>query len=167
MSDQSSGAAPQGGQAEGVVGNQLIINAQYVKDLSFENPRAPQTLMQASNAPEVQIGVDVKANSLGGEVYEVLLTIAATAKSGEETVFVAELTYGAVVTVRNTPQELIPVLVLVETPRIIFPFARAIISDATRDGGFPPLLLHPIDFAELARRQHGAPSASAPAVGNA
>ena len=67
--------------------------------------------------------------------------------------FLVELAYGAVVTVRNTPPEMLGPMVLIETPRIIFPFARAVIANATRDGGFPPLMINPIDFAELLRRQ--------------
>jgi preprotein translocase subunit SecB len=143
-------------QGDGAPNHQLVINAQYVKDLSFENPRAPHSLLQQKSAPEVQLGIDVKAQPLAQDVYEVTLSISATAKSGEETAFVIELTYAAVVTIRNAPQELVPTLVVVETPRIIFPFARAVIADATRDGGFPPLLIHPIDFADLVRRQQAA-----------
>ena len=132
---------------------QLIINAQYIKDLSFENPRAPQSLIQQSAQPEVEINVDVKARNLGPELYEVVLTINATARAQGETVFLVELAYGSVVTVKNATPELLPGLILVETPRIVFPFARAVIANATRDGGFPPLMINPIDFAELLRRQ--------------
>jgi preprotein translocase subunit SecB len=132
---------------------QLMLNAQYIKDLSFENPRAPQSLIQQSTQPEVEINVDVKARNLGPEVYEVVLTINATARAQSETVFLVELAYGCVVTVKNTPAETLPGLILVETPRIVFPFARAVIANATRDGGFPPLMINPIDFAELLRRQ--------------
>jgi preprotein translocase subunit SecB len=142
--------------SEGAAPQQLIINAQYVKDFSFENPRAPHSLMQQKEPPEVQLGVDVKAQSLGQDIYEVLLTINAKAASGGETVFVAELSYAAVVTVRNTPQEMLAQMLLVETPRLLFPFARSVIAAATREGGFPPLLLHPVDFAELLRRQQTA-----------
>jgi preprotein translocase subunit SecB len=81
------------------------------------------------------------------------LTINATARAQGETIFLVELAYGSVVTVKSAPAELIPALVLVETPRIVFPFARAVIANATRDGGFPPLMINPIDFAELLRRQ--------------
>lgn len=150
MADQAGGAAA--GGANGA-GQQLIVNAQYIKDLSFENPRAPHSLLQQKEPPEVQLGVDVKAQTLGPEVYEVTLTVNANATSGGEAVFVAELAYAAVVTVRNAPQELLPVILLVETPRLLFPFARAIVANATREGGFPPLLLHPVDFMELLRRQ--------------
>ena len=155
--NQTGAAAPPG---DGVATQQLIVNAQYIKDLSFENPRAPHSLMQQKDPPEVQLGVDVKAQTLGQDVYEVALTINANAKAGAEAVFVAELTYAAVVTIRNAPQELLPALILVETPRLIFPFARAILANATREGGFPPLLIHPIDFAELLRRQQQAAAAA-------
>jgi preprotein translocase subunit SecB len=133
--------------------HQLILNAQYIKDLSFENPRAPQSLIQPTPQPEVEINVDVKARNLSPEVFEVVLTINATARAQGETVFLVELAYGSVVTVKNAPADLVPALVLVETPRIVFPFARAVIANATRDGGFPPLMINPIDFAELLRRQ--------------
>jgi preprotein translocase subunit SecB len=132
---------------------QLILNAQYIKDLSFENPRAPQSLIQQSAQPEVEINVDVKARNLSPEFYEVVLTINATARAQSETVFLVELAYGCVVTVKNASAEMLPALILVETPRIAFPFARAIIANATRDGGFPPLMINPIDFAELLRQQ--------------
>jgi preprotein translocase subunit SecB len=132
---------------------QLIINAQYVKDLSFENPRAPQSLIQPTGQPEVAINVDVRARNLGPSVFEVILTINIGARAQNEPVFIVELAYAAVVTVRNAPEPALPGLILVETPRLMFPFARAIIADATRDGGFPPLMINPIDFAELLRRQ--------------
>jgi preprotein translocase subunit SecB len=139
---------------------QLIVNAQYVKDLSFENPRAPESLIQPSTQPSVDINVDVKAQNLGPEVFEVVLTINVTARAEEQPVFLVELAYGAVVTVRNAPQEMLAPLILVETPRIVFPFARAIIANATRDGGFPPLMINPIDFSELLRRQQEAAQAA-------
>ena len=154
MADQEFGAdAPTG---EGLAQHQLIVNAQYIKDLSFENPRAPHSLLQQKDPPEVQLGVDVKAQALGPDIYEVVLVVNANAKAANEAVFVVELSYGAVVTVRNTPQELLPLILLVETPRLLFPFARSIVANATREGGFPPLLLHPVDFAELLRRQQQA-----------
>jgi preprotein translocase subunit SecB len=132
---------------------QLIVNAQYIKDLSFENPRAPQSLIQQTAQPEVEINVDVKARNLSPDVYEVVLTINATARAQGEAVFLVELSYGSVVTLVNVSAEMLPMFVLVEAPRIVFPFARAVIANATRDGGFPPLMINPIDFAELLRRQ--------------
>jgi len=140
---------------------QLIFNAQYIKDLSFENPRAPQSLIQQTAQPSVDINVDVKAQNLGPEVFEVILTINATARAQDQPVFLVELAYGAVVTVKNATPEMLAPLILVEAPRIVFPFARAIIANATRDGGFPPLMINPIDFAELLRRQQADAQAGA------
>ena len=169
MAEETTGngaTPPLAGSPSGA--QQLILNAQYIKDLSFENPRAPQSLIQPSAQPEVDINVDVKARNLGPEFYEVVLTINATARAQTETVFLVELAYGCVVTVKNATAEMLPVLILVETPRIVFPFARAVIANATRDGGFPPLMINPIDFAELLRRQQpdvqGLASADAPVV---
>jgi preprotein translocase subunit SecB len=148
------------GETEGLPpiadGPQMFVNLQYVKDLSFENPRAPQSLIQPATQPEVAINVDVKARNLNPEAYEVVMTINVNATAQGEPVFLVELAYAAVVTVRNAPEQMLASLVLVETPRIIFPFARAVIATATRDGGFPPLLINPIDFADLLRRQQPA-----------
>ena len=146
------------------VGQQLFINAQYIKDLSFENPRAPHSLTQQGAAPAVEINVDVKAQNLNPETYEVVLTVNANAKIGEDSLFIVELAYGAVVTARNLPQEMLPAALLVEIPRLMFPFARNIVADATRDGGYPPLMISPIDFTELLRRNQSQAPAAAPSA---
>jgi preprotein translocase subunit SecB len=157
MADEVTGNGQPAEQPAGAAqGQQLIINAQYIKDLSFENPRAPQSLMQQATPPSVEINIDVKAQTIGPENYEVVLTINASAKSQNDTLFLIELTYGAVVTVRNVAQQMMPQVVVVETPRLMFPFARNIIADTTRDGGFPPLMINPVDFAELLRRNSSA-----------
>jgi len=148
--------------ADPATAQQLIINAQYIKDLSFENPRAPQSLTQQTTAPTVDINVDVNAQSVSPEAYEVVLTIKVSAKVNDEALFLMELVYGAVVTIRNTAREMLPPLLLVETPRLMFPFARNIVADATRDGGFPPLMINPIDFTDLLRRN----AANAPQPGD-
>jgi len=164
MAEETTGNGSGGGPTMSPSGpQQLILNAQYIKDLSFENPRAPQSLVQQTSQPEVEINVDVKASNLGPEVFEVILTINATARAQGETVFLVELAYGSVVTVKNATAELLPALVLVETPRIVFPFARSVIANATRDGGFPPLMINPIDFAELLRRQQAGAQTLGPA----
>src|SRR6266581_2457601 len=93
------------------------------------------------------------AQELAAENYEVVLTIKASAKTGEETLFIIELVYGAVVTVRNVAPEMVSPVMLVETPRLMFPFARNIIAETTRDGGFPPLMINPIDFTSLLPRK--------------
>jgi preprotein translocase subunit SecB len=131
----------------------LIINAQYLRDLSFENPRAPESLVGQSGPPEIRVEVDVKARQLNQELFEVVLSVQVEARSNNEVTFLIELDYGAVVTIRNAAPEVIAALILIEAPRLLFPFARAIVADATRDGGFPPLLISPVDFAELQRRK--------------
>lgn len=147
-------------------GAQLAVNAQYVKDFSFENPRAPQSLMPQPTPPEIKLDVRVDARNLAPETFEVTLSVAARAARNEDPVFLAELTYGAVVTLHGIPREQAQFYVLVETPRLMFPFVRALIADATRDGGFPPLFIQPIDFAELLRRQQQPPGEEG-AVGTA
>ncbi len=138
----------------------LMINAQYLRDMSFENPRAPESLIAQAAAPDVSIDVDVRARQLNEELFEVVLVIKAEARQGEEIAFLVEVQYAAVVTIRNASQEMLAALILIETPRLIFPYARAVVSDATRDGGFPPLLINPIDFADLQRRKAEAMQAS-------
>jgi preprotein translocase subunit SecB len=168
MAEQTAGNGADGtaGTTPSSEPQQLILNAQYVKDLSFENPNAPQSFTQQTVQPEVEINVDVKARNLNPDVFEVVLTINATARAQGETVFLVELAYGSVVTIQNATAETLPMLVLVETPRIVFPFARAIIANATRDGGFPPLMINPIDFGELLRRQQtDAQSLATPGTG--
>ena len=127
---------------------QVVINAQYVKDLSFENPGAPENLVGKGDAPKIDVSVDIQVKGLQGKSYEVVLIISATAKAADKNLFVAELSYGGVFTVDVPEAEHEPVL-MIYCPSLLFPYARRIISDATRDGGFPPLMLDPIDFAAL------------------
>lgn len=131
----------------------LVVNAQYVKDLSFENPRAPASLVAGKEQPKIEVKVNVNARGLQEQIYEVTLEIQADAKVAEGQAFIAELIYAGVFTVANVPQEVLRPLLLIECPRLLFPFARGIIADVTRDGGFPPLFLSPIDFVALYRRQ--------------
>jgi preprotein translocase subunit SecB len=153
MSDSGAGApqgpAPQGQSAQ----PQIQILAQYVKDLSFENPNAPQSLAAGGEAPRIEVSIDVGAKALGQERFEIELRITARASRGETRAFVAEVVYAGLFALRNIPEEAMKLVCLIECPRLIFPFARRILGDATRDGGFPPLLLDPIDFAALYRQQ--------------
>lgn len=127
----------------------LNILAQYVKDLSFENPGAPKSLGPREKAPAININVNVNANPIGETEFDVILTMNAEAKNGETVVFNIELTYGGVFRIVGIPQEhMLPVL-FIECPRILFPFARQIIAEATRNGGFPPLMIDPIDFSKM------------------
>jgi preprotein translocase subunit SecB len=156
----------------------LVVNVQYVKDLSFEVPGAPQVFTQLRAQPQVNINLDVQARRVqeGQPAYEVAIMIRAEAHDMSPqadghppavppTVFVAELTYAGVFTLNGLPENAVEAVLLVECPRILFPFARNILSDVTRDGGFPPVLLQPIDFVALwqARRQQAqaAPNATA------
>ena len=127
----------------------LNILAQYVKDFSFENPGAPRSLQARDKAPAINISVNVNANPLSETDFDVILSLNAEAKDGDKVLFNAELAYGGVFRVTGFPQEhMLPVL-FIECPRLLFPFARQIIADATRNGGFPPLMIDPIDFAQM------------------
>lgn len=152
MTDTSAGnAGPEAADANQMP--QVQINAQYVKDLSFENPNAPQSLLASQDTPQIEVSVDVGARALGDNRFEVELRITAHAKRAEHQAFVVEVLYAGVFTLLNVPQETLRPVCLIECPRLLFPFARRIVADATRDGGYPPLLLEPIDFARLFMQQ--------------
>ncbi|MDF1776443.1 MAG: protein-export chaperone SecB [Rhizobiaceae bacterium] len=137
--------------AEAANGKAPMLNvlAQYIKDLSFENPNAPQSLTQRESGPAISINVNVNANPLTGTDYDVVLTLNAEAKDGDKVVFNIELVYGGVFRIEGFPQEHMLPLLFIECPRLLFPFARQIVSDSTRNGGFPPLMIDPIDFAQM------------------
>lgn len=133
---------------------QISILGQYIKDLSFENPTPAQTIQKLSTEqPSMNINVNLNAQQVGEDIFEVDLKVTATALSGEETAFVAELLYSGLFGIKNLPEDQLQPFLMVEAPRQIFPFARRILSDVTRDGGFPPLMLEPIDFASLYHQQ--------------
>lgn len=127
----------------------ILIGAQYIKDLSFENPQGPEVLVSMSDSPQVNIDVNTSARALADDVYEVALFIRGEAKSDDKVVFIVELTYGGIITLNNVPEDSIQPLLLIEAPRHLFPFARGIVANVTRDGGFPPLLINPMDFVAL------------------
>lgn len=142
----------------------LTVHAQYIKDLSFENPRSPHSLMEQGQ-PQLGLNVLVKTRQLEGSTYEVALVIEADAKTDKgEVVFVLELVYGGVFTLGEIPQEAVGPMLLIECPRLLFPFARAVVANATREAGFPPLQIAPVDFATLYRQQL---EQSGPQVGTA
>lgn len=142
----------------------LMIQTQYTKDLSFENPRAPLALDQNQQRPEIAVRVDVRAQPIQDTRYEVVIQLNIDAKAGEEAVFVLELSYAGVFQLLNIPKDSLQPLLLVECPRLLFPFARRIVADATRDGGFPPLMIDPIDFVALYRRRQEQAQAAAQAA---
>ena len=169
MSDAqpSPGAAsPSGAKPAEELRPLINVMSQYVKDFSFENPNAPASLQLASTQPEIKVNVAVNAEALKDGTFEVVLHVSATAQSGETIAFVTDLIYAGQFGVTNASREMLPAILLIECPRMLFPFARRVIADATRDGGFPPLLLSPIDFVALVRQQRmtaqGQPAQAAP-----
>jgi preprotein translocase subunit SecB len=130
---------------------QIAILGQFVKDLSFENPGIAAQLGQSK--PNIQVGIDVQVRPLGAEQFEVGLRIMVDAKAGEATVYVVELVYAGAFQLRGLPQDQHQPFLLIECPRLLFPFARRIVADTVRDGGYQPLMLDPIDFAGLYRQQ--------------
>jgi preprotein translocase subunit SecB len=145
--------------------------SQYVKDLSFENPNAP-AVYQKTVAPQIDVQFNIGAAQVGEEVHEVVLKIDVRAEIEGTVAFVVELAFGGLFGLRNVPAEAVQPFLLGEAPRILFPFARRILADAVRDGGFPPLMLEPIDFNALyvqqaaQRAQEGEP-ANIEGIGNA
>lgn len=127
----------------------LNVLAQYIKDLSFENPGAPRSLQSRDNAPAININVNVNANPLSESDFDVVLSLNAKAMDGDKVLFAAELVYGGVFRITGFPQEHMLPILFIECPRLLFPFARQIIADLTRNGGFPPLMIDPIDFAQM------------------
>ena len=149
-------AADQNGTASGMGDNgagmdeeqvQLLVKAQYTKDFSFENPRAPQSLMELDDEPDVDVNVNVEASL-------VVLKISINAQHNGNALFISELEYAGVFELgEGLPDEHKQPLLLIECPRILFPFARNILADAIRDGGFPPLMLQPLDFGALYQQE--------------
>jgi len=150
--------APAGAVANGNGEQQaatLNILAQYVKDLSFESPGAPLSLRARTDnkAPAININVNVNTNPLGDKDYDVILTLSARAQYDNDVLFNVELIYGGVFRIDGFPQEHMLPILFVECPRLIFPFARQIVAEATRNGGFPPLLIDPIDFGQMFQKR--------------
>jgi preprotein translocase subunit SecB len=131
---------------------QLNVLAQYTKDLSFENPNAPGSLQQQQQQPAINIQINVSANNIAQNEFEVTLHIDGKAESDGKVLFSFDLAYGGVFRIVNVPQENLHPLVMIECPRLLFPFAREIIATSVRDGGFPPLMLDPVDFVGLYRQ---------------
>ena len=131
----------------------IHILGQYTKDLSFENPGAPGSLRPNDKPPKLDVNVNVNMRPYTGDQFEVELKLDAKATRGDETLFIVEVTYAGIFQLRNVPQEHSQTLLLIECPRLLFPFARQIVAEATRQGGFPPLMIDPVDFAALYRQR--------------
>lgn len=132
---------------------QINIIAQYIKDLSFENPKAPDSLRPREGGPNISINVNVNANPMSETDFEVDLKLESKATHEDDVLFNIELAYSGIFRLSNVPKEHLHPLIMIECPRLLFPFARQIVASATRDGGFPPLLIDPVDFAALYRQR--------------
>mgnify|MGYP001199839599 CR=1 FL=1 len=147
-------AAPAGSEAPQQPSMRVL--AQYLKDLSFENPHAPNSLAGQTQQPKIDIAVNVNAKTLAPTDFEVEIQLEVKATTNETTIFQAEMLYAGVFRLEGIPQEMLHPVVLIECPRMLFPFARQILADATRNGGFPPLMLDPIDFASMYQQRMAA-----------
>ena len=146
MSNADNGSGD-GGTAAGPQPRIQVVG-QYVKDLSFENPGAPAAMAQR---PNIDLGVDLQARRMDAEHFEVELKLRVTAKAEEKAVFLLELVYGGLFQIQNVSDDVLQQVLLIEAPHMLFPFARRIVADVIRDGGMPPLMIEPIDFAGLFR----------------
>jgi preprotein translocase subunit SecB len=157
----TNGGGPEGGQAA----PQLNVLAQYVKDLSFENPNAPRSLQQQQQAPQINIQINVNAKPLADNDYEVELKIEGRAEAPSLLLFGFDLLYAGVFRIVNVPQENLHAVIMIECPRLLFPFARELVATAVRNGGFPPLMIDPVDFVSLYRQKlaENQPQAAPPA----
>ena len=140
------GAVPEGAPAG------IFINAQYLKDLSFENPN-PLEAYKSDEKPEIKVSVNTVVKKLPDKAFEVTLDIKTEGKKKDKLSFIAEVSYAGIFTLNQVPPEHEKPLLLIEAPRMLFPFARYILADVTRHGGYPPLMLNQIDFAALYRKQ--------------
>jgi len=142
----------------------LTLHGQYIKDLSFENPRAPQSLIEQKQ-PQLTLNVNVTTRQFDTKTFEVTLTVEANAQTPEkEPLFMLELVYAGTVSLGEVPQEAYGPLLFIETPRLLFPFARAVVANATREAGFPPLNIAPVDFVALYRQQLDANGGKVPGI---
>lgn len=132
---------------------QLNVLAQYTKDFSFENPNAPRSLQPSQQQPSINLQINVNANTLAGNDIEVELKIEGKAETSDSLLFAFDLVYAGVFRIQNVPQNDVHPIVMIECPRLLFPFAREIVAAAVRNGGFPPLMIDPIDFVGLYRQK--------------
>lgn len=129
----------------------LSIHGQYVKDFSFENPN-PLAVFGAENStqqPQISVDIQVNAEPVGDKAFEVILNVRASAKREEQQLFLTEISYAGLVSLGEVPQEHVGPLLMIHCPTLLFPFVRQLIAEATRNGGYPPLMLEPVDFSRL------------------
>jgi preprotein translocase subunit SecB len=159
--------APALGPIPGAEGPRMNILSQYVKDFSFENPDGPRVIQNRDQGSRINVGINVTSNRLQSGDWEIAIKFDCTAKDGERTMFAIELLYCGIARFTNVPDNQIEPLSMIEVPRLLFPFARQILADATRNGGFLPLMLDPVDFANMYRqRQQRGAGVTAPPPAN-
>ncbi len=151
MTSTDTAAAPPAGGAPNQP--QFRVLAQYVKDLSFENPNAPSSLIQRPGKPDISVRVDINSRRLSGDQFETELRLQVEAKQDGQIQFIIDLVFAGLFLVQGVPVENLEPVLVIECPRLLFPFARRVISDASRDGGFMPLNIEPVDFAAIYRMQ--------------
>ena len=158
--------SPTNGGSTGEAQDQPNFNVitQYIKDFSFENPNAPKSLMQPQQQPQITIQINVNPNRLSNTDFEVSFKVEGRAEHTGTTLFRFDLDYAGVFRLVNIPQENVGPLLMIECPRLLFPFARELIASAISNGGFPPLMLQPIDFVALYQRRLADTQAQQPAV---
>ena len=132
-------------------GPMLQVLAQYTKDMSFENPNAPDSLRTGQDAPQININIEIGRQMMGDDAVEVTLILKADARRGDSVSFIAELEYGGLFAFQNVNVDEIQPLIMIECPRLLFPFARQIMAEMTQNGGYPPIMLEPPDFAAMFR----------------
>ena len=142
----------------------IFMRAQYIKDLSFESPRAPAILFSLREPPQMEVSVNLGANRLDEHVYEIAMQIAVRAMSEKTTVFLCDLVYAGVVELQNVPEAVIEQTLFIQAAQLVYPFARRVVADVTRDGGFPPVALEPLDFAAMYAEQRQRQTEAAPAA---
>ncbi|MFL6796433.1 MAG: protein-export chaperone SecB [Xanthobacteraceae bacterium] len=155
MTTPGNGGPPQGGGEQQQAAPQLNVLGQYIKDFSFENPNAPRSLNPTQTQPAINIQINVGAQQLAETDYEVSLKLEGKAESEGSVLFAFDLTFAGVFRVQNVPAQTLQPLIMIECPRLLFPFAREIVATAVRNGGFPPLLLDPVDFVSLYQQRVG------------
>lgn len=126
------------------------VHGQYVRDFSFENPNAPHSLRPGAGNPEMDVNIVIDANKITDEnnpdLYETAIKLTVKSTRAQETLFIAEIVYAALVTLKGVPAAQVKPILYVDIPQLLFPFARQVIANAVSSGGFPPLLLNPVDF---------------------
>ena len=152
--DKAPAAAPETEAVDAQQGGPMLsVLAQYTKDQSFENPNAPESLRTGMAAPEISINIEIGRQMLSDDTVEVVLMLRADARRGEQVAFIAELEYAGLFAFQNVNVDEIQPLILIECPRLLFPFARQIMAQMTQNGGYPPIMLEPPDFAAMFREE--------------